>query len=95
MRFRLGTLQVYIALSAAPIWMLCEGTKAGCAGGVMLVWDVLVAAPLLLMCLVLAWVRKERTRERVIALLGAIAIVGYAIAIPASVGVIGLYSPWR
>ena len=72
--------------------MLCEGTKAGCAGGVMLVWDVLVAAPLLLMCLVLAWVTKancerhrtprghrdRRIRDRH----------------PGLVRVIGLYSPW-
>jgi hypothetical protein len=84
MRFRLGTLQVFIALSAAPIWMLCEGAKAGCFADVMLVWDALVVVPLFLMCLGLARAKVEALRDRVIAIFGAIAIVGYVVAIPIS-----------
>jgi hypothetical protein len=92
MRFRLGTLQVLIALSAAPIWMLCEGGKAGCFAQVMLVWGALVVVPLFVMCLGLARVKTEARRDRVIALFGAIAIVGYVIAIPVSMAAMASYS---
>ncbi len=92
MRFRLGTLQVFIALSAAPIWMLCEGARAGCFAQVMVVWDALVIVPLFLMCLGMARVKAEALRDRVIAIFGAIAIVGYIIAIPASRAAIDLCS---
>jgi hypothetical protein len=92
MRFRIRTLQVLIVLSAAPIWTLCEGVKAGCATPAALAWGALVALPLVLMCLVLTLVRKEPTRERVIALFGAVAIMGYVLAIPISFVLIDFFT---
>jgi hypothetical protein len=91
MRFRLGTLQVFIALSAAPVWMLCEGAKAGCFAAVMVVWDSLVVVPLFIMCLSLARVKTEAIRDQVVAIFGAIAIVGYVIAVPVSLAAIAFY----
>jgi hypothetical protein len=84
MRFRLGTLQVVVALSAVPIGLLCQGARAGCLVEVMLVWGVLVAAPLSVMGVGLSRSETEASRDQVVAVFGAIAIVGYILAIPAS-----------
>jgi hypothetical protein len=81
MQLRIRTIQVLIALLAPPIGLLCEGAKDGCAALVLVVWGALVAAPLLVMALVLARVKRENAREQVIGVLGAIAVVGYSLAI--------------
>jgi hypothetical protein len=92
MRFRIRTFQILIVLIAPPIWTLCEAAKAGSVVPVALVWGALVAAPLVLMCLVLTSVRKKPTRERVIALFGAVAIMGYVLAIPISFVLIDFFT---
>jgi hypothetical protein len=92
MRFRIRTLQVLIVLSAAPIWTLCEGSKAGCMVPVLIVWVVLVAVPLVLMCLAERWVKREAVRDSAIVLFEAIAILGYSSAIPISHCVIAVLS---
>ena len=53
LRFRLRTLQVVVAIAAAPLWVLRAGVTYGCPDRVMLVWGVLVVVPLLLMSLAL------------------------------------------
>jgi hypothetical protein len=93
MRFRLRTLQVVVAVTAAPLWVLRVGVKYGCPDRVMFVWGVLVVVPLLLMGLALLWIRREPAREQVLALFGAIVIVGYAMAIPGSLLAIGVLVP--
>jgi hypothetical protein len=92
-KFRLRTLQVLVAVAAAPIWMLKVGVEYGCPYRVLRVWAVLVAVPMLLMCLVSPCIRAEPLRERALALLGAIVIVGYLIAIPGSLLAIGIPIP--
>ncbi len=93
MRFRIRTLQVVVAVAAAPIWTLKAGVIYGCPDRVMFVWGVLVAVPLLMMGLVWPWVRRKPARDQVLALLGALVIVGYAIAIPGSLLAIGVLVP--
>jgi hypothetical protein len=92
MQVRIRTIQVGIVLAAPAIAMLCEGAKAGCLGRVMFVWGALVAAPLFMMWLVLARVKTGTAREQVIALFGAIAVVGYALAIPVSMATMFFFS---
>jgi hypothetical protein len=92
-RFQLRTLQVLVAVAAAPIWVLDAGIKYGCPYRVLRVWGALVAVPLLLMGLVLPCIRTEPARKRVLALFGAIVIVGYLIAIPGSLLAIGIPIP--
>jgi len=92
-KFRLRTLQVVVAVAAAPIWALRDGAMTGCTDRVILIWGTLVATPMLLMCLVLPWIRTKPTRERILAFFGAIVIVGYVIAIPSSWLAIGIFVP--
>jgi hypothetical protein len=84
MRFRIRTLQVLIVLIAPPIGVVCEGAKAGFVVPVLVVWVVLVAVPLVLMCAAERWVKREAARDCASALFAAIAIVGYSCAIPIS-----------
>ena len=45
LKFRLRTLQVVVAIAAAPLWVLRAGVTYGCPDRVMLVWGVLVVVP--------------------------------------------------
>ena len=84
MRFRIRTLQFVIVVAAAPLWALSAGVKYRCLERVGLVWGAFVAVPLLLMGLGWLFVRRdpEPAREQVLAFFGAIAIIGYLMAIP-------------
>jgi hypothetical protein len=93
MRLRLRTLQVVVAVAAAPLWTLRTAVRYGCADRVIAVWGVLVAIPVLLLGLGTLLAGRAARREPVVALLGAIAIVGYAISIPASLLAIGQLVP--
>jgi hypothetical protein len=95
MRFRIKTLQVVVVVAVGPLWTLRAGVAYGCPERVMSVWGVLAAVPLLLLGLGWVLVRSEPQRDQVLALVGAIAIVGYAIAIPGSLVAIGLHVPLR
>jgi hypothetical protein len=94
-RYRLRTLLLVIAGSAAPIYAGCEGWKVGCLFRIVLIWSWLVAGPLLAMGPLSRWMDTENARDRVIAILGAIAVIGYLCSILLSMIIIGLAQPWR
>jgi hypothetical protein len=77
---------------AAPLYAGTEGWKAGCLVAVVLIWGVLVASPLGLLVIMGSTASSETAKEKWVGLTGALAIVGYFIAIFASVLVIGVSS---
>ncbi len=60
----------------------------------LVVWGALVGAPLILMALLLTGVKRETARNQIIAVFGAIAIVGYGLATVYSFAAMAYFSHW-
>ncbi len=80
MKFRIRTIQIFLVAATGPMWALSAGAKAGCVLPIVGFWSVLVFIPLGLMGVAWGLERSESLRETLVALLAAVAIVGYAIA---------------
>ncbi len=93
LHLRLSTNQILIAFFTGPIWALASAAKVGCLLPVIGTWSALVAIPIGLMAV--AWVsaEPESMREKLLALFGAIAIVGYPIALLLTMFEIGIHEP--
>src|SRR5690348_12789131 len=89
-QFTLRQLMLAVVLSAPPSGLLAAGARSGCLRGVLAVWAAFVAGPLIPMGLLMPRLRSEAARDRCAAGFGAVAIVGYALAIPVSAFVIGV-----
>jgi hypothetical protein len=88
-RYRIRTLLFLVAVTAPPIYAGCEGWKAGCLVPVVVAWAAMLAAPLLMLGLSTRFTYTEQMRERVIAGLGSIVILGYLCSIFLSMLIIG------
>jgi len=93
MRFRIRTILILIAVAAPAMGTLAESANAGCLLSVAGLWASFVGAPLLLIIPV-TWLLGEGAREKAVAMLEALAIVGYAVAMLASLLAIAISQPW-
>ena len=82
MKFHIRTIQVFLVVATGPIWALTAGANAGCMLPIVCVWSVLVFIPFgLMMGIAMGSESSESFMEKLVALLGAIAIVGYMFAL--------------
>jgi hypothetical protein len=81
-----------IAGLAPPIYAGTAAWKAGCLPSVLLAWFLLVVVPLGAMMIALPLTKSQPKRETIIAVQGALAIIGYLLSIPLSMIIIGLSS---
>jgi hypothetical protein len=81
--------------AAGPMWAIAAGAKAGCVLPVVGLWSVLVFLSLGLIGLARRTFGRGSMGEKMMALAGAFAIVGYFLALFATLITIGLHEPWR
>jgi hypothetical protein len=94
LRFRIRTIQILLVIASGPIWALTTAAKEGCFVPVAGFWSVLVLVPVGLMSYTTLWPGSEPTREQLVALCAATAIVGYPLAVLATLVEIGIHQPF-
>jgi hypothetical protein len=93
MKFHIRTIQVFLVAATGPMWALSAGAKAGCMLPIVGLWSVLVFIPLGLMGAAWQLAESESLGEKLGAMLGAIAIIGYPIALLATLLAVGIHRP--
>jgi hypothetical protein len=93
MKLNIRTIQILIVVATGPMWAITAGAKTGCMQPIVGIWSVLVFIPVGLMGVAWRLSGSEPLREQLVALLAAIAIVGYLIALFVSLLVIGVHQP--
>jgi hypothetical protein len=89
-KLNIRTIQILIVVASGPIWAITAGARAGCMLPIIEIWSVLVFLPVGLAGVAWRLSGSEPLREKLVALLAAIAIVGYPIALLATLMNIGL-----
>lgn len=90
MRFKIRTFIVITVLFGPVLFALRDACALGYVQSMIALWGVLVAAPVTVVAFVIPCVPSEGIRDRVIAIGGALAVVGYVLAAMASVVFAGL-----
>jgi hypothetical protein len=88
------TIQIVLVIAAGPIWALTAAAREGCFVPVAGAWSILVLVPVGLMSFASQWPGAEPTREKLVALCAATAIVGYPLAVLATLVEIGIHQPF-